>query len=196
MGRITYSQIQISSLWKTGHDRPSKKMEPFQSRGNTNLDTNLEKMIIELFSGLGRFETDEEVIYIGIQRETKPTICADVRFLPLRPKLRPSLCLACPPCTFVSKARWWARGISPGGLSLYFELLSVTWKAFYYLQPKLAILEQPAGIEKFLGEKIQVKYDKADYKAASENFYFNSKKSLKRAIIPKWVRDGLLAFSE
>jgi len=41
-------------------------------------------MIIDLCSGMGRFE-GENVISIDYDPKTKPTICADIRYLPLRP---------------------------------------------------------------------------------------------------------------
>lgn len=82
-------------------------------------------MIIDLCSGIGRFESStEEVISIDINPETKPTICADIHHLPLRPGLKPRLVWASPTCSYVSKARRWATGYNPKGIAESFRLIA------------------------------------------------------------------------
>lgn len=154
-------------------------------------------MIIELFSGLGRFETDEDVICIGIQRETRPTICADVRFLPLRPALKPRLLHGSPPCKYFSYARLVIsrkRSVElyePEGIADSLRLVAAFFDAVGYLEPASWTLENPLSLlGKFLNESL-ISYEAGDYKHKRTNFWSNSR-SLKRAIIPKDVRNRLL----
>ena len=149
-------------------------------------------MIIELFSGIGRFETDEEVIYIGIQKETRPTICADIRFLPLRPHLKPRLVHSSPPCTYISNARVWRYGYNLLGIADTLDLYEHVFRAADYLEfTEIATIESPKGIERLFGEKMVFRYRKADIYNSTTNFYLN-RKSLKRAIIPQEVRQRIL----
>lgn len=149
-------------------------------------------MIIELFSGLGRFETDEDVIYIGIQRETRPTICADVRFLPLRDHIKPRLVLSGVPCTYISNARMWRYGANILGLADTLDLYEHAFRAADYLEfTEMAVIEAPKGIERLFGEKMVFHYRKADIRNSTTNFYLN-RKSLKRAIIPQEARNMIL----
>ena len=152
-------------------------------------------MIIELFSGLGRFETDEEVIYVGIQRETKPTICADVRFLPLRPKLRPRLCHASPPCTYFSRARMPLEEWNEEGVAKSLELVASVFHAFAYLEAQTWTLENPVGRLGQFFNQVKIEYAAEDFDRKATHFWSN-KRGLRRAIIPKWIRDGLMSFSE
>ena len=149
-------------------------------------------MIIDLFCGIGRFQSpNEDVISIDIQRKVKPTIIADIRYLPLRQGLKPRLCHASPPCKYVSKAKRWAHGWNPKGVAESFRLIASCYEAFSYLEAKTCTLEQPAGLEDLLGFKVQFKYDKYDLGKCTTNFYSNNK-SLKRAIIPQDVRQRIL----
>ena len=148
-------------------------------------------MIIDLFCGIGRFESDEEVISIDIQRKVKPTIIADIRYLPLRPDLNPHLVHASPPCKYISKARRWRWGWNPKGVAETFRLIASCYDAFDYLGAKTCTLEQPAGLEDILGTKVQFKYDKGDIRNTTTNFYSNNK-SLRRAKIPQDIRQKLL----
>jgi hypothetical protein len=152
-------------------------------------------MIVELFSGIGRFETDEEVIYIGIQKETNPTICADVRFLPLRPHLKPRLVHSSVPCTYISNARMWRYGYCLLGMAETLRLYAAALEALDYLEfTEMATWEAPKGLERFFGEKITFHYQKADIYNATTNFYLN-RKSLKRSAIPVEIRREILAIA-
>ena len=149
-------------------------------------------MIIDLCCGTGRFESDdEEVISIDINPETKPTICADIRYLPLRPNLNPRFAHASPTCTYVSKARRWGYGWNPKGIADSLELIAACYRAFAYLGAKNCSLENPAGLTDILGHKVKFKYDKYDIKQATTNVYL-SKKSQRRAVIPQDVRQEIL----
>ena len=152
-------------------------------------------MLIDLCCGIGRWKTDEEVIKIDIQRKCKPDIIADIRFLPLRPGLKPRLCHASPPCKYVSKARRWAvhnGGWNPKGIAESLRLIASCYEAFAYLEPETCTVEQPRGIEDILGYKVQFTYLKGtDLRNCTTNFYSNNK-SLRRAVIPQNVRQSIL----
>jgi len=68
------------------------------------------KLCIDLCSGLGgfsqAFENDPEweVVRIDVNPKFRPTIVADVRYLPLREDLHPELLVASPPCEHFSIA--------------------------------------------------------------------------------------------
>ncbi len=147
-------------------------------------------MIIDLCSGNGRWP-DDDVVRIDMDRKTRPTILADIRYLPLRPGLKPKLVHASPPCLYVSKARRWRWGWNPKGVAESFRLLAACYDAFDYLEGETCTLEQPAGLGDLLGHKITFRYNKADIKNATTNFYSNNK-SLKRAMIPQEVRQRIL----
>lgn len=151
---------------------------------------NYTNLIIDLCCGLGRFP-GSNVVSIDIQKRLKPTICADIRFLPLRPNLKPKLVHASPPCKYVSKARRWRYGWNPQGVAESFKLLASCYEAFAYLDGQTCTLEQPAGLEDLLGTKVSFKYDKGDLKNCTTNFYSNNK-SLRRAKIPKDIRQKIL----
>ena len=153
-------------------------------------------MIIDLCCGQGRFESDnEEVISIDINPETKPTICADIKHLPLRPNLKPRFVHASPTCTYFSKARRWGYGWNPQGIAESLELVAACFRAFAYLGAENCSLENPAGLEDILGHKVKFKYDKYDIKNATTNVYL-SKKSQRRAVIPKDVRQEILEMTQ
>jgi len=175
-------------------------------------------MIIDLCCGIGRWQTGEEVIKIDIQRKVKPDIIADIRYLPLKPALKPRLKVkpdiiadirylplkpalkprlvhASPPCKYVSKARRWGvhnGGWNPKGIAESLRLIASCYDAFAYLEPENCTVEQPRGIEDILGHKVQFKYDKGkDKRNCTTNFYSNNL-SLKRAVIPQNIRQSIL----
>lgn len=154
-------------------------------------------LIIDLCCGIGRFENpDYETIRIDMDAKTKPDIVADIRYLPLKPGLKPHLVHASPPCEYNSKARRWAWGWNPLGTAEGLELIAACYKAFAYLEAENCSLENPQGIEDILGHKVKFKYDKYDMKNCTTNFYL-SKKAAKRAVIPQDVRNQVLeAFVE
>jgi len=142
----------------------------------------------DLCSGYGRW--DDSYIRIDIDPKTRPDILADIRYLPLRPGLKTEHAHASPPCLYVSKARRWRWGWNPKGVAESFRLLAACYDAFDYLGAETCTLEQPAGLTDLLGEKITFRYDKRDIKNATTNFYSNNK-SLRRAMIPKEVRNRI-----
>jgi len=149
-------------------------------------------MIIDLCCGIGRFETpDEEVVSIDIDPKTKPTICADINHLPLKPNMRIRYVHASPTCTYFSKARRWGTGWNPKGAAESLRLVAACYAAFAYLGAQNCSLENPAGIEDILGHKVKFKYDKYDIKNATTNIYLN-KKAQKRAVIPQDIRQEML----
>lgn len=106
------------------------------------------KLCIDLCSGLGGFsqafrdDPNWEVVTVDIQRKFKPTIQADVRFLPLRDNLQPDVLLASPPCERFSIAchTWPKIGIMKG-----MELVGACFEAVARLQPKKWLIENPMG---------------------------------------------------
>lgn len=130
-------------------------------------------MIIELCCGIGRFNTDEDYITIDIDRTVIPTICADIRWLPLRPGLKPKLLHCSPPCTYVSEARRWAYGWNPEGVAETLRLLAACYDACVYLEPETFTLENPTGIVSALGRKVIFHYDKKDIYQIGSNFFSN-----------------------
>ena len=149
-------------------------------------------MIIDLCCGIGRFESkDEEVISIDIDPKTKPTIIADIKYLPFKPGLHVDHVHASPNCTYFSKARRWGYGWNPKGVSESLQSVAACYEAFAYLGAKRCSLENPKGIEDILGHKVQFKYDKYDHRNCTTNVYLN-RKAHKRAVIPQDVRQQIL----
>ena len=145
-------------------------------------------MIIDLCCGIGRFESKEEVISLDFDLKNKPTVCADIRYLPFKPGMKVRFVHASPPCTYFSKARRWAMGWHPEGIAQSLELMAACYRAFSYLGAENCCLENPQAIEQILGKRVKFKYDKSDHKNCTTNFYLN-RKALKRSIIPNEVRD-------
>jgi len=147
-----------------------------------------------LCCGLGRFQVkDEDVISIDVQRKVKPTIIADVRYLPLRPKLRPRLCHASPPCKYFSYAQFFHRQYDPGGIAESLRLVAACFDAFAWLEPKTWTLENPIGLlGKILPTDIETMYSSYDYPKKRTCFWSNNR-ALKRAIIPQDVRQKILS---
>lgn len=151
-------------------------------------------MIVDLCCGQGRFESPGElVVSIDIDRKVKPTIIADVRFLPLRPKLRPRLVHASPPCTYLSLARARRYGYDEKGIAESLQLIASCFEAFDYLEAQMWTLENPVGVlKRILPTDIKTNYEAHDYKHKPTNFWSNQR-SLKRALIPQDVRQKILS---
>jgi hypothetical protein len=111
--------------------------------------TSPEKHIcIDLCAGLGGFsqafqlDSDWEVIRIDISKKFKPTICADVCYLPLKENLQPACLLMAPSCERFSLmgAGWPKKGIAKA-----LTLVGNCLEAVTYLKPKKWLLENPKG---------------------------------------------------
>ena len=146
--------------------------------------------LIDLCSGLGRWDRGD-VVSVDFDRKTRPTVQADIRYLPFRRGLGPRHLHASPPCTYISKARRWRWGWNPKGIAQSLRLLAACYDAADYLDAENVSIEQPAGIELYLGRKVQFKYDKADIRNTTTNFYLGQQ-ALRRSIIPQDVREKLL----
>ena len=147
-------------------------------------------MIIDLCCGIGRFEEDD-VISIDIDPKVKPTICADIRYLPLRPNLQPEHVHASPPCTYFSIARQRRYGLDTKGISESLSIVAACFDAFYYLRAKHWTLENPLGFLSKLLNETKISYAVYDLSDKKTRIYSNMK-SLKRAMIPQDVRQRLL----
>lgn len=149
-------------------------------------------MIIDLCCGIGRFESEEDIISIDIDPKTKPTIVADIRFLPLRPKLRPRLCHASPPCKYLSLARANRYGYDEKGIAESLRLIAACLDAFVYLEAKTWTLENPLGLlRRFIPRATMTEYANAKYNHKRTDFFSNNR-ALARAFIPKHIRQKLL----
>ena len=150
-------------------------------------------MIIDLCCGKGRFESqNEEIISIDIDRKVKPTIIADVRYLPLKANLKPRLCHASPPCKYLSIARV-RFGYHEEGIAETLRLVATCFDAFKYLAAQTWTLENPKGLlRKFLPTDIEVVYVAHDLMHKATNFWSNNR-ALKRALIPQDIRQKILS---
>ena len=72
-------------------------------------------LIINLCFGASKF-LGENVISIDVNRKVKPTIIADIRYLPLKAGIKPKLCHASPSCKYFSYARIRKYGYCEDGL--------------------------------------------------------------------------------
>jgi len=117
------------------------------------------KLCVDLCSGYGgfsqAFENDPEweVVRIDVNPKFRPTIVADVRYLPLREDLRPELLVASPPCEHFSIAnpRFPRKGIKHA-----LEVVGACLEAVAILKPKYWLLENPRGrLRWFLGKPRQ-----------------------------------------
>jgi site-specific DNA-cytosine methylase len=158
----------------------------------TSPETNSE-LIIDLCCGIGRFS--ENAISIDINRKCKPTIIADIRYLPLKPSLKPKLVHASPPCTYFSNIRnchgW---GYNYPGIAESFELVAACFRAFDYLEPKMWTLENPAGgiLSRIMPTMIETEYSAYDMPCKKTHFWTNRKDAMMRAMIPQDVRQKIL----
>jgi hypothetical protein len=106
------------------------------------------KLCIDLCAGLGGFsqafrnDPSWEVVTVELNKKQKPTICADVKHLPLRKNLQPDCLLAGPPCerNSIAMPQWPKKGI---GLAL--EVVGACLEAVVFLKPKAWLLENPKG---------------------------------------------------
>ena len=148
-------------------------------------------MSIYLCSGLGGQVLDDETVRIDVDRSVKPTIQADVRFLPLRPDIRPGTLLMTPPCTYLSKA-WqpWPRK----GIRWNLDVVGACLEAIPYLKPKKWVLENPQGyLRRLIGEpQGEARWAADDLMKKDEDFWTNDARALRRAIMPKEITQRLL----
>jgi site-specific DNA-cytosine methylase len=145
-------------------------------------------MIIDLCCGIGRFDLfDEDTISIDFDRKVKPTIQADIRYLPLRPKLKPRLLHASPPCKYFSVARYRKYGHDYSGIAESLGIVKAFFEAVSWLEPKQWTLENPVGFLSKLFNETRITYAAYDY-SNKRTVLYSSSKSLKRAVIPNAVR--------
>lgn len=106
------------------------------------------KLCIDLCSGKGGFssafknDVTWDVVTVELKKSFKPTICADVRHLPLKSNLQPDCLLMGPPCerNSIACSQWPKRGI---GLAM--EIVGACLEAVVSLKPKAWLLENPKG---------------------------------------------------
>lgn len=121
--------------------------------------TETEKLCIELGSGKkggSQAFTNYEIVTIDINKKLKPTIQADINYLPLKERCKPDVLLMWPPCDFFNlmSNQWPKKGI---GDSL--KIIGSCLDAVVYLQPKKWLLENPKGrLRWFLGKPTQTIY--------------------------------------
>jgi len=141
-------------------------------------------MIIDLCSGYGGATQafNEEIIKLDITSKVKPDIVADVRSLPLREKIRPSLLWLSPPCTFMSYAHQY---IMPG-IRENLDIVGACLEAVPHLEPKNWILENPRGrLQKYIGPpRASISYYAKRIKGKKHTHLWSNVDSLKRAFIP------------
>ncbi len=109
------------------------------------------KTCIDLCCGLKGFsqafaeDPNWEVITVDIERKFKPTIQADVRFLPLRQGLMPDVLLMSPPCERFSRASFGRgnTGFPNKGIRLACEIVGACLEATVELDAKRWLLENP-----------------------------------------------------
>lgn len=122
-------------------------------------------LCIDLCSGEGgfseAFREDYEVVTIDVEKKFKPSIVADVNYLPLKKNLNPEVLLMSPPCTRFSLAckHWPKKGIKEALM-----LVGACLEAVDYLKPRLWLLENPkARLRWFIGKpKQSIRYSDFD----------------------------------
>ena len=151
-------------------------------------------LIIDLCCGLGRFP-GEDVVSIDIDPKVKPTIVADIRFLPLRPSLRPRLVHASPPCKYLSQASINRYGHDVPGIAESLRLVAACFDAFALLEPKMWTLENPAYfLRRIIPKTATTEYANKHYKHKKTDFFSNNR-ALARALIPQDVRQRILTLT-
>ena len=85
-------------------------------------------MIIDLCCGQGKWS--EEAVSIDVDRKVRPTIQADVRYLPLRKGIRPKLVHASPPCKYLTMARAHVYGYDEKGIADSLRIVAACFDAF------------------------------------------------------------------
>lgn len=156
-------------------------------------------MIIDLCSGRGTAtRAFRNVIRIDSNLGVRPTIVADVRYLPLRPGLKPKLIWASPPCKYFSKARWFNYGHDPVGIADSLDVISGCFRAFEYLNAQDWVLENPTGtLRKLIGKPTtQITYPMKDGPIKGKIYdkktdLWSNSRSLRRAMIPFKVSKAL-----
>src|SRR6266487_779987 len=150
-------------------------------------------MIIDLCCGQGKWS--EETVSIDIDKKVRPTIQADIRYLPLRKGIRPKLVHASPPCKYLTMARAHVYGYDEKGIADSLRIVAACFDAFDWLEPKMWTLENPTnGVLRRVLPKPSVKtnYQVYDYAHKPTSFWSNER-SLKRAMIPQYVKDQILS---
>jgi hypothetical protein len=125
------------------------------------------KLCVDLCSGLGGFsqafqeDSEWQVVTVELEKKFKPTVCADVRYLPLKKNLEPEVLLASPPCNHFSLACLQFPRI---GVKLALEIVGACFEAVAWLKPKLWLIENPRGrLRKFIGKPKQtIRYSDYD----------------------------------
>lgn len=144
-----------------------------------------------------------EVITIDIDMKVKPTIVADVRYLPLKDNLKPALVWCSPPCNNLSlaKPKHWINST----IKDTFEIIGACFDAVYRLKPKRWILENPRGrLKTMLPNSIEIEYEtineyqkgKRKFKHKKTNLWSNDNRTLARAFIPKHISNSILKWCE
>jgi hypothetical protein len=125
------------------------------------------KLIIDLCAGLGGFsqafknDPEYEVVTVELNKKQKPTICADVRFLPFRKGLEPVALLASPPCNHFSLA---CLQFPRVGVKQALEVVGACFEAVAWLKPKRWLIENPRGrLRQIIGKPKQtIRYSDYD----------------------------------
>jgi hypothetical protein len=123
------------------------------------------KLCIELCcgkKGMAKAFTDYEVISIDIDKKFKPTIQADVNYLPLKKKLGPAALLMSPECgNFTLMSNQWPKN----GIKEALTLVGACLEAVNHLQPKKWLMENPKGrLRWFIGKPTNsIYYSDYDY---------------------------------
>ena len=171
------------------------------------------KLIIDICSGRGGAtqsflnNPDYEVITLDTNLKVKPTICCDIRYLPIKNDLKPELVWCSPPCTNLSLAK--SKNWINHNIKETFEIIGACFDAVYKLQPKKWCLENPKGRLRWLmPNSIEIKYATSKEKRMQRgklvtkfankktNLWSDSNASLKRAFIPKHISDSILNWCE
>jgi hypothetical protein len=106
------------------------------------------KLVIDLCAGLGGFsqafknDSEYEVITVELNKKQKPTICADVRYLPFKKGIEPVALLASPPCNHFSLA---CLQFPRVGVKQALEVVGACFEAVAWLKPKRWLIENPRG---------------------------------------------------
>lgn len=106
------------------------------------------KLVIDLCAGLGGFsqafknDSEYEVVTVELNKKQRPTICADVRYLPFKKGIEPVLLLASPPCNHFSLA---CLQFPRVGVKQALEIVGACFEAVAYLKPKRWLIENPRG---------------------------------------------------
>lgn len=106
------------------------------------------KLCIDGFAGYGGFssafkkDSEWEVVTLELDKEFRPTIVCDIRYLPLKKGLSPDVLVQSPPCNHFSLA---CLQFPRMGVKLALELVGAAFEAVAYLKPKKWLIENPRG---------------------------------------------------